>query len=201
MGRVRSRDGTAIAFDRLGEGPALVLVDGALSHRSFGPLVPLADVLARDFTVVRYDRRGRGESGDAAPYAVAREVEDLDAVLAAAGGPASVFGLSSGAALALEAAASGSAIAKLVLYEPPFDVEADEDTAYVERLNELIAEGRHGDAVEWFLAHAGVPAEALDRMREQPDWPAFEAVAPTGAGRPGGARRTAAGLPPLGALW
>ncbi len=105
VSQATSRDGTAIAFDRMGEGPPLVLVDGALSHRGLGPMGGLADALAADFAVYRYDRRGRGESGDTAPYAVAREVEDLEAVIAQAGGAAAVFGISSGGALALEAAA------------------------------------------------------------------------------------------------
>jgi pimeloyl-ACP methyl ester carboxylesterase len=179
MGEVQSRDGTTIAFDRTGDGPPLVLVDGALSHRRLGPTARLAEPLAAGFTVFAYDRRGRGESGHTPPYAVAREVEDLAAVIDAAGGQAAVFGLSSGAALALEAAASGLAITKLVLYEPPYDVEPGEDRAYIERLHELLAAGRNGDAVEWFLSNAGVPSEALAGMREQPEWPLFEAVAPT----------------------
>ena len=123
MSQATSRDGTAIAFDRMGEGPPLVLVDGALSHRGLGPMRGLADALAADFAVYRYDRRGRGESGDTAPYAVAREVEDLEAVIAQAGGAAAVFGISSGGALALEAAASGLPATRLALYEPPYGVE------------------------------------------------------------------------------
>jgi pimeloyl-ACP methyl ester carboxylesterase len=179
MGEVQSRDGTTIAFDRSGDGPPLVLVDGALSHRRLGPMARLAEPLAADFTVFAYDRRGRGESGDTAPYAVVREVEDLAAVIDAAGGAAAVFGLSSGAALALEATASGLPVTRLALYEPPYGLEPDEDPAYLERLRELLAAGRRGDAVEWFLSNAGVPPEALAEMRSQPEWPAFEAVAPT----------------------
>jgi pimeloyl-ACP methyl ester carboxylesterase len=179
MGEVSSRDGTRIAFDQTGDGSPVVLVDGALSHRTLGPMSGLVAPLAADFAVFRYDRRGRGASGDTAPYAVAREIEDLHAVIAAAGGAAAVFGLSSGAALALEAAASGLPITRLALYEPPYAVEPDEDPAYLARLHELLAAGRNGDAVEWFLSHAGVPPEALTGMRSQPEWPAFEAVAPT----------------------
>jgi pimeloyl-ACP methyl ester carboxylesterase len=179
MGEVRSRDGTRIAFDQAGNGSPVVLVDGALSHRTLGPMAGLAAPLAAGFTVFRYDRRGRGASGDTAPYDVAREIEDLHAVIAAAGGAAAVFGLSSGAALALEAAASGLPITRLALYEPPYAVEPDEDPKYLARLHELLAAGRNGDAVEWFLSNAGVPPEALAGMRSQPEWPAFEAVAPT----------------------
>jgi pimeloyl-ACP methyl ester carboxylesterase len=179
MGEVQSRDGTTIAFERSGDGPPVVLVDGALSHRRLGPMARLAEPLAADFTVFAYDRRGRGESGDTAPYDVVREVADLAAVIDAAGGPAAVFGLSSGAALALEATAAGLPVTRLALYEPPYGLEPDEDPAYVARLHELLAAGRRGDAVEWFLSNAGVPAEALAGMRSQPEWPAFEAVAPT----------------------
>lgn len=182
MGKVTSRDGTAIAFDRLGEGPVLILVDGALSYRGFGPMAGLADVLASHFTVYTYDRRGRGESGDTAPYAVAREVEDLEALIAAAGGSAYICGLSSGAVLALEAAASGLAITKLALYEPPLTAERgdlQQHDEFGERLEELLAAGRRGDAVEFFLTSAGVPAEAIAGMRNEPSWPQFEAIAPT----------------------
>jgi Alpha/beta hydrolase family len=179
MNEVTSRDGTTIAIETTGQGPPVVLVDGALCHRELGPLVAVAEPLATDFTVVRYDRRGRNESGDTPPYAPAREVEDLAAVIAAAGGSAAVFGLSSGAALALEAAASGLPITRLALYEPPFSVDPAEDDGYVERLNALIAAGRNGDAVDWFLSNAGVPDEGLAAMHAEPSWPLFEAVAPT----------------------
>ena len=182
MSQATSRDGTAIAFDRMGEGPPLVLVDGALSHRGLGPMDGLADALAADFAVYRHDRRGRGKSGDTAPYAVAREVEDLEAVIAQAGGAAAVFGISSGGALALEAAASGLPVTRLVLYEPPYGVEPPdpiEEQAYIGRLEELLSMGDNGAAVEWFLSNAGAPPEALGGMRSQPHWPLFEAVAPT----------------------
>src|SRR5690348_3770906 len=105
MNMVTSRDGTTIAYDRSGEGKALILVGGALSDRSAG--APLTSLLAPRFTVISYDRRGRGDSGDTPPYAVEREIEDLDALIGAAGGSAGVFGMSSGAALALEAANRG----------------------------------------------------------------------------------------------
>ena len=181
MQTVASRDGTEIAFERLGDGPALVLVDGALCGGGLGPMGPLAEALAPAFAVHRYDRRGRGESGDSATYAVAREVEDLAAVIAAAGGSARVCGISSGAVLALEAAASNLPIERLVLYEPPLDVTGGdpEGDAYREQLGRLLAAGRNGDAVDWFLSNAGVPDEALAAMHAQPDWPQYEALAPT----------------------
>ena len=123
MSEVRSKDGTRIAYDRTGDGPAVILVDGALCSRAMGPMEALAAQLADRFTVFRYDRRGRGESGDTLPYAVDREVEDLAALIDAAGGSADVCGVSSGAALALEAANKGLPIRKLVLYEAPFIVD------------------------------------------------------------------------------
>jgi pimeloyl-ACP methyl ester carboxylesterase len=122
MEKVISRDGTTIAFDRLGNGMPIILVDGAFCRRKFGPVPKLAPILAQQFTVFAYDRRGRGDSGDIAPYSVEREIEDLEAIINAAGGSAFVWAMSSGAALALRAAASGLNIKKLALYEPPFMV-------------------------------------------------------------------------------
>jgi pimeloyl-ACP methyl ester carboxylesterase len=142
MPTVTSKDGTRIAYDKLGQGPALVLVDGALCSRAIGPGKSLAPYLSSHFTVVSYDRRGRGDSTDTAPYAVEREIEDLDAVIAEAGGSACVFGLSSGSALALEAAARGSAITKLALYEAPFIVDDSRPPVpdgIVQQFNELLA--------------------------------------------------------------
>jgi pimeloyl-ACP methyl ester carboxylesterase len=160
----------------------MVLVDGALSYRGFGPLAGLADALQSDYTLYTYDRRGRGESGDTASYEVAREVEDLEAVIAETGGSPYVCGLSSGAVLALEAAISGLAMRKLALYEPPLSVERGDPKQrndFTQRLEELLSAGSRGDAVEWFLTHGGVPAEAIGEMRKEPDWQSFEAVAPT----------------------
>jgi pimeloyl-ACP methyl ester carboxylesterase len=176
---VIARDGTPIAYERVGEGPALVLVDGALCFRGFGPMGPLAERLAPHFTVYRYDRRGRGDSGDTAPYAVAREVEDLAAVIDAAGGSAAVFGMSSGAVLALEAAASGLPISRLALYEPPLSADGPDSGEFGATLERLVSEGRRGDAVAYFLESAGVPEEAVAGMRSDPTWALFESVAPT----------------------
>ncbi|MEV4755830.1 alpha/beta hydrolase [Micromonospora sp. NPDC049559] len=179
---VTSADGTAIAYERSGAGPALVLVDGAMCHRAGGPMRPLAAALADHFTVHAYDRRGRGESGDTPPYAVAREVEDLRAVVAAAGGAVCVYGISSGAALALTAAATGGGITRLALYEPPFLTEGTDDSRakeYRARLDELLDAGRRGDAVALFMTTVGVPAQVVAGMRTQPHWAAFEAIAPT----------------------
>jgi pimeloyl-ACP methyl ester carboxylesterase len=183
MPTVTSRDGTTIAFDRSGAGPALILVDGALCSRTFGPMGGLAQQLAPRFTVYTYDRRGRGESGDTAPFAVEREVEDLDALIAAAGRAACVHGTSSGAMLALEAACRlPDRITKLALYEPPLSVDEEgvrRFKGYRARLDELIAAGRRGDAVELFMRFVGTPDDAVAAMRQAPMWPLFEAVAPT----------------------
>src|SRR6266540_5342672 len=123
MNTLHSSDGTAIAYEIAGHGPALILVDGALCHRAMGPSGPLAKLLAERFTVLTYDRRGRGDSGDADPYSVHREVEDLAALIEAAGGSAHLYGISSGAVLALEATAQGLPVESLALYEPPFIVD------------------------------------------------------------------------------
>ena len=181
MSEVTSRDGTRIAFDRTGAGPPLIVVGGALSDRS--AVTELAAVLAPSLTVFAYDRRGRGDSGDTAPYGPEREIEDIRALLDEAGGSAYLFGHSSGAALALEAAAHGLAVPKLALYEPPFIVDDSRPPMpadYVEHLTELTSAGRRGDAVEYFMTIGpGVPAEVMAQMRTEPSWPAMEAMAHT----------------------
>ncbi|KAB8195366.1 alpha/beta fold hydrolase [Nonomuraea phyllanthi] len=176
MNTVTSRDGTRIAFERAGEGPALVLVDGAMCYRGAGPCSALAAELAGDFTVYTYDRRGRGESGDSDTFAVEREYEDLAALVEHAGGGASVFGHSSGAVLALEASLHGVDIARLALFEPP---PAGEDAALAERLGELVRAGRRGEAVEEFQLAVGLPPEMVSGMRGSPFRAALEAIAPT----------------------
>lgn len=182
MQEVRSKDGTAIAFDRSGEGPAIILVGGALSNRSAG--TQLAALLAPHFTVYSYDRRGRGDSADTSPYAVEREVEDIDAMIDDAGGSAFVFGHSSGAVLALEATNRlPTKIKKLALYEPPFIIDDSRPLLpedYVTQLDRLVAAGRHGDAVEYFMTKAvGVPLDFIAPMRNSPMWPEMEQVAHT----------------------
>ncbi|MGA4954349.1 alpha/beta fold hydrolase [Streptomyces lavendulocolor] len=181
MDQVFSADGTAIAHERRGSGPVVVLVGGAFMTRHDS--APLAERLAEHFTVVTYDRRGRGDSGDAPVYEVRREIEDLDAVIAAAGGTARVFGMSSGAVLALHAAAGGSAIGRLALYEPPFitdDSRPPLPADYVPHLEGLVERGAYGDAVAYFLTAAvGMPAEAVAGMRQAPFWAGMEATART----------------------
>jgi pimeloyl-ACP methyl ester carboxylesterase len=183
MKTVTSKDGTPIAYTKSGEGAPLLLVDGAMCYRAFGPMGPLAASLAPHFTVYTYDRRGRGESGDTLPYAVEREVEDMDAIIQAAGGAAFVYGISSGAALALEAAIRGLNITRLALYEPPYMVDQNlprPPADYLAQLKALVAAGRRGDAVAYFMTKGiGMPEEAVAPMRNSPVWPMFEAIAPT----------------------
>jgi pimeloyl-ACP methyl ester carboxylesterase len=178
---VSSKDGTTIAFDRVGAGPPVILVVGAFNTRSTG--APLAEVLASDFTAVTYDRRGRGDSGDTAPYAIEREIEDLDALIEAVGGRAAVFGYSSGAGLALKAAAAGSAVSRLAMYDlPPVidDGRPQESVDHATRLAELVAQGRRGDAVEYFQSKlVGIPDEIVAQLRHAPFRPALEAMAHT----------------------
>jgi len=177
-----SKDGTTIAFDRSGRGPALILVDGALCYRASGPSGPLAALLAQRFTVFTYDRRGRGDSGNTSPYAIEREVEDLDALIKEAGGQAFVYGISSGAALALEAATRGLAIKKLALYEAPFIVDGTRPPIpdnFLASLEDAVAAGRRSDAVKAFMKLVGVPAVFVALMRFLPSWPRLTAVAHT----------------------
>jgi pimeloyl-ACP methyl ester carboxylesterase len=184
MGKVQSADGTTICYDTWGTGQPLIVVDGATGHRAVSQLHgQLGDLLGDEFTVYAYDRRGRGESGDTAPYAVEREVEDLAAVIAGAGEPAIVCGFSSGAILALDAAAAGLPIARLALFEPSFLVDGSRPPLpadYVERLEASIAAGRPGEAAELFLTAAvRLPAEAVAGVRQSAFWPALEEVAHT----------------------
>ncbi|MFI6489704.1 alpha/beta fold hydrolase [Streptomyces sp. NPDC050564] len=175
-----SRDGTPIAYERHGDGPAVVLVGGAMCTGA--TLAPLAAALSDRFGAVTYDRRGRGDSGDTAPFAVAREVEDIAALIEASGGSAVLYGISSGGALALRAAASGLPVSKVAVYETPFAVSeggGKERREYTQRLTELLGEDRRGDAVELFMALVGTPPEMIAGARRSPAWPHMEAIAPT----------------------
>ena len=180
MDSVRSADGTTIAYETAGDGPPIILVGGAFNDRS--TTRALAAALAADFTAYGYDRRGRGDSGDTGPYAVRREIQDLAALIDAAGGSAYVYGLSSGAILAAHAAADGLPVTGLALFEPPFRVGEHGGTLadLPERLTGLVSAGRRGDAVELFLTEAvGVPAEAVAGMRRMPEWSWMEGLAHT----------------------
>jgi pimeloyl-ACP methyl ester carboxylesterase len=183
MNTLASRDGTAIAFDKQGYGPALILVDGAMSTRSSGSKPELAKLLAQHFTVYSYDRRGRGGSGDTNPYAVEREIEDIDALIDEAGGSAFVYGHSSGGCLALEAAGKlGIKVKKLAIYEAPYNDDPEAQKVwreYIRNLTEALASDRRGDAVALFMAQVGMPAAQIDAMRHAPFWGGMEAIAPT----------------------
>lgn len=183
MSQVRSKDGTTIAFERTGSGPPLILVDGALCSRAFGPSAKLAPLLARYFTVYSYDRRGRGLSGDTPSYSPAREVEDIAALVDAAGGSASLLGLSSAGALSLEAAACGVPVSKVVVYEPPYVDDAGQrgGAKHENELKRLIADGHRGGAVTYFMKDmVGAPVAFVMLMRLMPwIWSKLKAVAHT----------------------
>lgn len=178
---VTSQDGTRIAYDTFGKGPALILVNGAFAARASN--TELAQLLAAHFTVYSYDRRGRGDSGDTQPYSVNREIEDIEALIEEAGGSAYVYGKSSGACLALEAASSlGGRVARLAVYEAPYseaEGAANEWKEFRSQLDELLAADRRADAVTFFLKFVGAPDEVIAEMKASPAWPAMEAMAPT----------------------
>jgi len=180
MDRVTSKDGTSIAYDRHGSGPAVILVGGAFVDRSEN--APLATELAARFSVYNYDRRGRGDSGDTQPYALEREIEDIQALIAEAGGSAHLYGISSGGALALEAAAAGIAVDRLAVYEVPYNMADDgqqRHQEYVQQLEGFLAEGRRGDAAELFMRLAGASEEMVAGAKSSPMWPGLEAIAHT----------------------
>jgi pimeloyl-ACP methyl ester carboxylesterase len=184
MSRVRSKDGTSIAYDRQGHGPAVILVGGGLTSRAegVGNNAPLAAELAQHFTVYNYDRRGRGDSGDTPPYAVAREIEDIDALITEAAGASCLYGVSSGGMFALEAAAAGLAVHRLAVYDVPYDVSDDAPQRFADyraQLSTVLAEGRRGDAVALFMRLAGAPEEDIAGARTSPYWPGLEAIAHT----------------------
>lgn len=179
MKSITSKDGTRIAFDQSGEGPALILVAAAAMTRA--EEASLAAALAPYFNVFAYDRRARGDSGDTRPYAVEREVEDLAAVIAVAGGSAFVYGHSSGAVLALEAARLlATQVTKLALYEPPFIIDAThapQPEEFAVQLDTFVAAGQQGDAVGRWMAFMGIPVEGIAHLRQTPMWPRMEALA------------------------
>src|SRR5258708_801228 len=178
MKKVQSADGTTIAFDQLGKGPAIILVGGMFEQRAMdSETAQLAalPLLTQHFTVFHYDRRGRGESTDTQPYAVEREIEDIEALINEAGGSAFAFGISSGAALALEAAIKlGGKVKKLAMYEAPYN---DDDEArhawkeYTNQLTNLLAANRRGDAVALFMKLTGTPVDQIEGMQHAPIWP------------------------------
>jgi len=182
MAITTSKDGTRIGFEREGQGPPVVLVDGAMCYRGSGPAKPLAALLAPHYTVFTYDRRGRGESGDTWPWSAEREVEDLDAVVREAGGSPFVYGTSSGAVLALEAATRGVPMRKLALYEAPLIVDGTRDPLgddFLPQLKACVAANRRGRAVKMFMKAVGVPRIGIVMMQFMPVWKKLTAIGHT----------------------
>jgi len=183
MNTVTSRDGTRIAHDKEGAGSAVILVAGALCTRLSWSGAGVSNLLAPRFTVFNYDRRGRGDSGDTLPYAVEREIDDIEALIEEAGGAAYLYGHSSGAALILEAAIRlGDKVKKLALYEAPYNDDPKAQSAwnaYIKELGRLLATDRRGDAVALFMKYLGTPDAQIEGMRHAPMWPMLEAIAPT----------------------
>ncbi|HEY7023247.1 MAG TPA: alpha/beta hydrolase [Ktedonobacterales bacterium] len=184
MATVTSQDGTRIGFDKVGSGPAVILVNGAMSYRAMDPtLAQLAGLLGAHFTVYNYDRRGRGESGDTKPFVKEREIEDIQALVVDAGGQAMLFGISSGGAVALEAAAALPGITKVVVYEVPFIVDDSREPLhdYAGYTAKLVADGKLDELVEYFITTVvGMPAEFVGGMKQdQAMWDGMKSIAPT----------------------
>jgi len=183
MAKIISKDGTQIAYEKSGNGPAILLVDGAICYRSFGPMQELSRLLSPHFSVYIYDRRGRGESSNGKPFTVEREIEDIDALIQEAGEPVFLFGTSSGACLALEATVKlSSKVKKLAMFEPPYNSETTARKKWKEyrkNLAELLSADKRSDAVVLFMNLVGNPAEQIEGMQHAPVWPMFESVAPT----------------------
>ena len=183
MKTTQSKDGTTLAYDIYGSGPALIFITGAICFRSFEPVLHDAQVLAQQFKVYNYDRRGRGDSGDTLPYAAQREIEDIEAMIDAAGGTAYLYGHSSGAILALETAMRlGSKVCKLALYDPSYASDAADQAefkALSQGLYALLDAGKHDEAISLFLAGIGIPQEVIGGMQHSPQWATMTALAPT----------------------
>jgi pimeloyl-ACP methyl ester carboxylesterase len=184
MKTVTSKDGTTIAFDKSGQGPVVILVDGALQYRAFDQgMNELAELLSQYFTVIHYDRRGRGDSTDTLPYTLEREIEDIEAIIDDVGGSASLYGISSGAALAMEAAlALPDKVKKLVMYEVPYSDDESAQQAwkeYVRQLQELLDVGRKGDAVGLFMMLVGASPADVEGIKQTPMWPLWESIGHT----------------------
>ncbi len=197
MKTTQSKDGTTLAYDLYGDGPPLIVITGATCFRMFDPVLHDAHVLAQQFTVYNYDRRGRGDSGNTLPYTAQRELEDIDAMIDAAGGVAYLYGHSSGAILALEAALLlGDKVSKLVLYDASYSSDLAEQKEFNELSQELYAlleDGKNEEAISGFLQGIGIPPEFITAMQHSPQWATMTALAPTLAYD----TRLASDLPPL----
>lgn len=183
MRTTQSRDGTTLAYDVYGDGPALLFITGATCFRSFWPVLHDAEVFAQEFTVYNYDRRGRGDSGNTLPYTVEREIEDIEALIDAAGGAISLYGHSSGAILALEAAIRlRGKVNRLVMYDPSYahdETYLSEFKELSQGLDTLLEHGRNDEAIIRFLEGIGIPEEVIIGMQQSPQWPTMLALAPT----------------------
>lgn len=179
---VISKDGTPIAYDKSGQGPVLIIVSGALAQRQQEVIKNFAATLAKKFTVIIYDRRGRGESGDTKPYSVQKEIEDIEALIQEAGGSANLFGSSSGAALALLAAETlgPGKVKKLALYEPPYGSDTEQAFAdEKQKVNQLVREGRPEEAVLFFMESRGMQPDQLEGLKSSPEWKGMVQTGPT----------------------
>jgi pimeloyl-ACP methyl ester carboxylesterase len=185
MPTVASKDGTTIAYDKVGSGPALIIVTGATQFRAFDSnLAVLANLLKDQFTVITYDRRGRGESSNTLPFSPQREIEDIGALIAGpAGGRASLLGYSSGSVVALETAAAGLPVDKVIMYEPPFVIAGSgfppPPADYVETLNRMTASGDKDAAPAYFMQNVGMPPQAIEGAKQSPMWPIMQSIGPT----------------------
>ncbi|ALC84009.1 MULTISPECIES: alpha/beta fold hydrolase [Bacillus] len=183
MNTTQSKDGTTLAYDVYGNGPALIFITGATCFRSFEPVLYDAQIFAEQFTVYNYDRRGRGDSGNTLPYAIERELEDIEAMIDAAGGTAYLYGHSSGAILALEATLKlGEKVNKLVMYDPSYannEVDQNEFNELSQRLYKLLDSGKNDEAISLFLEGIGIPKEVVAGMQQSPQWATMAALAPT----------------------
>jgi pimeloyl-ACP methyl ester carboxylesterase len=179
----QSKDGTTIAYDVYGNGPALIFITGATCFRLFEPVLADAQTFAQEFTVYNYDRRGRGDSGNTLPYDPQREIEDIEALIEVAGGTAYLYGHSSGAILALEAALRlGNKVSKLVIYDPPYssdEAEYNQSKLFNEELFQLLEQGKNAEAIKFFLSGIGMPEEMIEGMAYSPQWETMLALAPT----------------------
>ncbi|GKU79412.1 alpha/beta fold hydrolase [Paenibacillus sp. L3-i20] len=183
MKTTKSKDGTTIAYDVYGNGPALIFVTGATCFRSFEPVLHDATVFAEQFTVYNYDRRGRGDSGNTLPYTIERELEDIEAMINVAGGEAFVYGHSSGAILALEAAMLlGDKVSKLVIYDPAYSHDEENQKEFIalsKVLKKMLDQGNHDEAIRYFLEGIGIPEEVIGYMQQSPQWSTMLTLAPT----------------------
>lgn len=173
MSKTKSKDGTMIAYEKTGSGPAVILVDGAFCGKSYGPMIKIAPLLSENFTVITYDRRARGDSGDTKPYSIEREIEDIDTLIKIARGSAYLFGISSGAILCLKAADSGLNIIKLALLEPPFvgNAKGRRPANAEHQLRDMISQGKKGEACEFYLRKIiGVPAIVPFLLKFTSNW-------------------------------